>query len=201
MSVWNGWGAMMSLLVIAGAVNMARAQAPRSKPADEALSFSSDGAQRAKDVHWPVGFLPEDADLFVHNEIVIDATCEKVFANMADAQAWPSWYPNSQNVKLLNSSDGKLHEGTRFSWDTNGHHVDSRVHEFVPNSRIGWFGDTPKAHGYHTYLLSKINGGCHIVTEEVSKGPGALELRRNRPQAMHEAHDLWLSNLKKRSEN
>ena len=103
----------MSLLVIAGAVNMARAQAPRSKPADEALIFSSDGAQRAKDVHWPVGFLPEDADLFVHNEIVIDATCEKVFTNMADAQAWPSWYPNSQNVKLLNSSDGKLHEGTR----------------------------------------------------------------------------------------
>jgi hypothetical protein len=37
---------------------------------------------------------------------------------MADAQAWPSWYPNSQNVKLLNSPDGKLHEGTRFSWDT-----------------------------------------------------------------------------------
>ena len=201
MSVWNGWRAMMSLLVITGAATMAHAQTPRSKPTNEALIFNADGAQRSKDIHWPAGFLPEQADLFVHNEIVIEASCKKVFANMADAPAWPSWYPNSQNVKLLNSTDGKLHEGTRFSWDTNGHHVESRVHEFVPNSRIGWFGDTPKANGYHTYLLSKVNGGCRTVTEEVAKGPGAVELRKNRPQAMHEAHDLWLNNLRKRSEN
>jgi len=201
MSVWNGWKPVMSFLVIGGAVIMAYAQTPRSKPTNEALSFNSDGVQRSKYIHWPVGFLPEDADLFVHNEIVIDASCEKVFSNLADAQAWPSWYSNSRNVKLLNSSDGRLHEGTRFSWDTNGHHVESRVHEFVPDRRIGWFGDSPKANGYHTYLLSKISGGCHIVTEEVAKGPGAVELRKNQPQAMHEAHDLWLSNLKKRSEN
>jgi hypothetical protein len=120
---------------------------------------------------------------------------------MSDAQAWPSWYPNSQNVKLLNSPDGRLREGTRFSWDTFGLHFESRVHEFVPNSRIGWFGVSPSTNGYHTYLLSKTNEGCHVVTEEVVKGPGAVELRTNRPQAMHEGHDLWLSNLKQRSEN
>jgi hypothetical protein len=120
---------------------------------------------------------------------------------MADAQAWPSWYPNSQNVKLLNSPDGKLHEGTRFSWDTFGLHFESRVYGFVPNSRIGWFGDSSTTNGYHTYHLSKTNEGCHVVTEEVVKGPGAVELRKNRPEAMHEGHDLWLSNLKQRSEN
>jgi hypothetical protein len=27
-----------------------------------------------------------------------------------------------------------------------------------------------------------------------------VELRKNRPQAMHEGHDLWLSALKQRSE-
>ena len=113
MSVWNGWRAVMSLLVITGTVAMAHAQTPRLKLSNEALSFNSDGAQRSKDIHWPAGFLPEEADLFVHNEIVIDASCGEVFATMADAQAWPSWYPNSENVKLLNSSDGKLHEGTR----------------------------------------------------------------------------------------
>jgi len=201
MAVRDGWRAITSLLVITGVVTMARAQMPGSKPTNEALIFNSDGAQRSKAVHWPRGFHPEEADLFVHNEIVIDAPCERVFANLTDAQTWPSWYPNSHNVELLNSPDGKLHQGTRFSWDTNGHHVESRVHEFVPDSRVGWFGDSPQANGYHTYLLSKINGGCHIVTEEVAKGPRAVELRKNRPQAMHEAHDLWLSNLKKRSEN
>ena len=179
---------------------MGHAQAARSKPANEALTFNADGALRSQNIHWPDGFDPEQADLFAHNEIVIHASCEKVFANMADAQAWPSWYPNSQNVKLLNSPDGKLREGTQFSWDTFGLHFESRVHEFVPNSRIGWFGNSATTDGYHTYLLSKTNEGCHVVTEEVVKGPGAVELRKNRPQAMHEGHDLWLSNLKQRSE-
>src|ERR1700689_2265118 len=200
MSVWNGWRAMISLLVITGAVTMAHAQTPRSKPTNEALIFNFDGAQRSKDIHWAAGFLPYEADLFVHNEIVIEASCEKVFANMADAQAWPSRYPNSQNVKLLNSPDGKLHEGTEFSWATFGLHFESRVYGFVPNSRIGWFGDSSTTNGYHTYHLSKTNEGCHVVTEEVVKGPGAVELRKNRPQAMHEGHDLWLSNLKQLSE-
>jgi hypothetical protein len=105
-------------MVVLGAIAVGRAQTAPLKPINEALTFNGDGAQRSKDIHWPKGFHPEQADLFAHNEIVVHASCEKVFANMADAQAWPSWYPNSQNVKLLNSPDGKLHEGTRFSWDT-----------------------------------------------------------------------------------
>jgi uncharacterized protein YndB with AHSA1/START domain len=201
MPVGDGWSVGIYCMVVLGAIAVGRAQTASSKPINEALTFNGDGAQRSKDIHWPRGFHPEQADLFVHNEIVIDAPCEKVFANMTDAQAWPSWYPNSQNVKLLNSPDGKLHEGTRFSWDTNGHHVESRVHEFVPNNRIGWFGDSPTTNGYHTYLLSKTNEGCHVVTEEVVKGPGAVELRKTHPQAMHKGHDLWLRNLKQRSEN
>ncbi|HEX8892353.1 MAG TPA: SRPBCC family protein [Terriglobales bacterium] len=191
----------MSFLAVTGAVTMGHAQTARSQTINEALTFNADGAQRSEDIHWPDGFHPEQADLFAHNEILIHASCEKVFANMADAQAWPSWYPNSQNIKLLNSPDGKLHEGTQFSWDTFGLHFESRVHEFVPNSRIGWFGDSPSTNNYHTYLLLKTNDGCHVVTEEVVKGPGAVELRQNRPQAMHEGHDLWLKALKQRSEN
>jgi len=201
MSVWNGWRIRTLFLAMAGAITVAHAQAPRSKAGNEALTFNPDGAQRSKYINWPDGFHPEQADLFAHNEIVIHASCKQVFADMANAQAWPSWYPNSHNVKLLNSPDGKLHKGTRFSWDTNGHHVESRVHEFVPNSRIGWFGDAPGSNGYHTYLLSVTNEGCHVVTEEVVKGLAAVQLRKDRPQAMHEAHDLWLSTLKQRSEN
>ena len=201
MSVWNGWKVVMSFLAVVGAVTMAHAQTRQPKPTNEALTFNSDGAQRSKDIRWPEGFHPEQADLFAHNEIAVHAPCEKVFANMVDAQAWPSWYPNSQNIKLLNSPDGKLHKGTRFSWDTFGLHFESRVHEFAPNSRIAWFGDSSSTNNYHAYLLSKTHEGCRVVTEEVVKGPGAVELRKNRPQAMHDGHDLWLNALNQRSEN
>jgi uncharacterized protein YndB with AHSA1/START domain len=201
MSVSNEWRIVVSFLMVTGALTMAHAQAPRSTPTNEALTFNSDGAQRSKDIHWPNGFHPEQADLFAHNEVVVHASCEKVFANIVDAQAWPEWYPNSHNVRLLNSPDGKLHEGTRFSWDTFGVHIESRVHEFVTNSRIGWFGDGTGMNAYHTFLLLKTDEGCHIVTEEVVKGPGAVEFRKKQPSAMHEGHDLWLNTLKQRSEN
>jgi uncharacterized protein YndB with AHSA1/START domain len=201
MSTWKEWRVVVLCVMVTGAIVPGRAQTARSKPVNEALTVNGDGAQRSKDIHWPGGFHPEQADLFAHNEIVVHASCEKVFANIVDAQVWPSWYPNSHNVKLLNSPDGKLHEGARFSWDTFGVHIESRVHEFVPGSRIGWFGDGAGMNAYHTFLLLKTDEGCHIVTEEVVKGPGAVEFRQKQPDAMHEGHDLWLSTLKQRSEN
>ena len=201
MSVGDGWRIAIHCFVVVGAIAAGHAQTAQLKAANEAPTFNGDGAQRSRDIHWPDGSHPEQADLFAHNEIVVHASCEKVFANIADAQAWPSWYPNSHTVQLLNSPDGKLHEGTRFSWDTFGVHIESRVHEFVPNSRIGWFGNGTGMNAYHTFLLLKTDEGCHIVTEEVVKGPGAVEFRKKQPNAMHEGHDLWLSTLKQRSEN
>jgi Polyketide cyclase / dehydrase and lipid transport len=200
MSVWNGWRVATLCLVAIGTIAMGQAQTVGSKQINAALTSNGDGAERSKEIHWPNGFHPEQADLFAHNEIVVHASCQKVFANIVDAQAWPEWYPNSHNVKVLNSPDGKLHEGTRFSWDTFGVHIESRVHEFVPNSRIGWFGDGTGMHAYHTFLLLGTNEGCHIVTEEVVKGPGAVEFREKQPNVMHEGHDLWLRSLKQCSE-
>jgi hypothetical protein len=201
MSVGDGCRIAIYCIVVIGAIAAGRAQTAQLKAANEALTFNGDGAQRSRDIHWPDGFHPEQADLFAHNEIVVHATCEKVFANIVDAQAWPEWYPNSHNVNLLNSPNGKLQEGTRFSWDTFGVHIESRVHEFVLGSRIGWFGDGTGMNAYHTFLLLKTDEGCRIVTEEVVKGPGAIEFREKQPSAMHEGHDLWLNTLKQRSEN
>ena len=45
---------------------------------------------------------------FAHNEIFVHASCKKVFTNLADAQAWLSCYPNSHDVTLKDSLDGKL---------------------------------------------------------------------------------------------
>jgi hypothetical protein len=200
MTAWKVWKVVVAYMIVIGAIAVGRAQTAGSNRANEALTFNEDGAQRSKDIHWPDGFHPEQADLFAHNEIVVYTSCEKVFANLIDAPVWPSWYPNSHTVKLLNSPDGKLHEGTQFSWDTFGVHIESQVHEFVPNSRLGWFGNGTGMNAYHTFLLIRTNEGCHIVTEEVVKGPGAVEFRQKQPNAMHEGHDLWLSTLKQHSE-
>ena len=62
----------------------------KEKKMNEALTINGDGAQSNRDIHWPNGQHPEDADLYAHNEIMVNASCETVFANIVDAQSWPS---------------------------------------------------------------------------------------------------------------
>jgi Polyketide cyclase / dehydrase and lipid transport len=197
----------MTKYILGGAIAMgltflcasSNAQATE-KNMNEALTINADGAQRNPDIHWPKGQHPEDADLFAHSEIMVNASCETVFADIVDAQSWPSWYPNSHNVVVHNSPDNKLHEGTKFSWDTFGVHIESTVHELVPNSRIGWWGLGTGMKAYHTFLLVNTDQGCHIITEEVVRGEGAIKFRQEQPNAMHDGHDLWLKVIKERSE-
>ena len=63
---------------------------------NDALIINGDGAQLNPDIHWPKGQHPEDVDLYAHNEIIVNASCETVFANIVDAQSWPRWYQLSQ---------------------------------------------------------------------------------------------------------
>jgi len=173
-------------------------------PPDPGLASQSDNPDwplRSDAINWPAGHTPADAELFAHNELLIHASCETVWSHLIDAQAWPEWYPNSNNVELLNSPDGKLRQDTRFSWDTFGVHIESRVHEFVSNSRIGWFGEGTGMHAYHTFLLLETPEGCLVVTEEVVTGAAAVEFRKKDPGAMHRGHDLWLSSLQEVSES
>jgi hypothetical protein len=189
---------VLGVLLAGSAMSMA---GNAQMPAHQGLTFNGDGAMRSGKIHWPKGFDPNEADLFAHNEIVVHAGCGTIFANLTDAESWPSWYPNSKDVKVLNTPDHKLRKNARMSWETFGFHIDSRVHEFEPDSRIGWFGDGNGVQAYHTFLLAMTSDGCHVITEEVVKGPGAIQFREKQPDAMHNGHQLWLTTLKERSEN
>lgn len=162
--------------------------------------IDEDLERRSADIHWPDGFNPETADLFAHNEIQVNAPCHKVFMTLTAAEKWADWYPNSKDVKVRGSRDGKLRKGRKFDWMTFGLAVHSRVHEFVPNRRIGWFGSAADLEAYHTWFLSPKAGGCFVQTEEVVKGQGAIDLRKSDPAAMHKGHDIWNETLKATAE-
>jgi len=162
--------------------------------------MNDDLAQRSPDLHWPDGFSPDDADLFAHNEIVIDAPCATVWQHLIEAEQWPQWYPYSQDVLILNNRTGVLREDSRFQWRTFGIDVISEVFEFVPDSRIGWYGRAPGLTSYHTWRLLDAPNCCHVVMEEAAKGRVAVALRDADPDGMHKGHDLWNSRLKERAE-
>ena len=161
------------------------------------MTMKTDLANRSPEIHWPEGFDPSQADLFSHNELVIQAPCERVWSKIIDATQWPTWYPNSKDVRILNGTSVLARE-TIFRWTTFGLPLESKVNEFVPYSRIGWYGYAPGAAPtfYHTWYLTPEGNSCRVVTDEVGKGPDAAHLRQTDEGLMHRGHDLWLATLK-----
>jgi hypothetical protein len=162
------------------------------------MTMKDDLANRSPDIHWSDGFTPADADLFSHNELLINAPCENVWGHIVEATKWPQWYPNSSNVQILSDGGSVLKKNTIFRWTTFGLPLESRVVEFVRFSRIGWFGYAPGTAPsfYHTWYLTSEPDGCRVITDEVGKGETAVHLRETDEGAMHRGHDLWLATLK-----
>ncbi len=160
------------------------------------MSMKSDLANREKDIHWPQSFDPSQADLFSHNELLINASCARIWSHIIDANKWPEWYPNAREVKI--TGDTELTDGTMFRWTTFGLPIESKVNEFTPYTRIGWYGYAPGTTPsfYHTWYLKTRGDACLVVTDEVGKGKDAVHLRETDEGLMHRGHDLWLATLK-----
>ena len=164
------------------------------------MTMKDDLANRSRDIHWPAGFDPAKADLFAHNELVIHAPCERVWQHIIDATKWPEWYPNAKAVQIMNGT--VLGQGSVFRWTTFGLPIESKVNEFVPYRRMGWYGYAPGTDPsfYHTWFLTPTSDGCSVVTDEVGIGKDAAHLRETDESLMHRGHDLWLATLKWMSE-
>lgn len=161
-------------------------------------TMALDLAARSTAIHWPAAFDPQRAELFAHNELILDAACETVWRYIVDAAGWPDWYPNARGVQLLDGAP-ELAQGVRWRWTTFGFAIESRVHEFVTNERLGWFGRAPGQAPafYHAWLLLPFKQTrCRVVMEEVGIGPDAAAFRAADEARMHRGHALWLATLK-----
>ena len=92
----------------------------------------------------------------------------------------------------------ELNAGSVFQWTTFGLPLESRINEFTPHSRIGWYGYArgEKPSFYHTWYLTAAGESCLVVTDEVGRGSSAAHLRQSDESLMHRGHDLWLATLK-----
>jgi hypothetical protein len=97
------------------------------------MTMMDDLVNRSPDIHWPQGFDPTQADLFSHNEVLINAKCERVWQHIIDATKWPDWYPNSKEVHIVGNGGTVLKEGTTFRWTTFGLEQDQRVCTLLSN--------------------------------------------------------------------
>jgi hypothetical protein len=135
----------------------------------------------------------------VRNEISIAAAPEIVWARLIRAVEWPSWYPNSANVRIAGEAHD-LSANARFSWRTFGVTVRSTVREFEPKTRIAWDGTGPAMDVYHAWLIEPRGASCWVLTEETQNGLAPRFQALFMPKRMFNGHQLWLERLKERSE-
>jgi uncharacterized protein YndB with AHSA1/START domain len=200
----NGFSAVLSFTVVVSLLLMgvsawgqANDQQDHRTERKTIMTMKDDLANRSPHIHWPEGFDPAKADLFSHNELLINASCERVWQHIIEATKWPEWYPNSKDVRIVDGGS-VLKDSTVFRWTTFGLPLESKIHEFVPFSRIGWYGYALGAEPtfFHTWYLTPKGDGCHVVTDESGHGRDAAHLRETDEGLMHRGHDLWLATLK-----
>ena len=112
------------------------------------VAITDDRQRRSAPIHWPADAGPDRADLFAHNDIVINAPAEVIWDRLIRATAWPEWYSNATSV-TVSDPGGVLGPGVTFDWATFGAAIHNTVHEFEPASRIGWYATTDQWFAYH----------------------------------------------------
>ncbi|GAA5165165.1 MULTISPECIES: SRPBCC family protein [Amycolatopsis] len=143
---------------------------------------------------WPEGMAPDQATLHARNELTIPAAPEPLWDRLVDATAWPAWYPNARNVRVLGATE--LAEGVRFRWTTFGLRGTCTVTTFRPYRELAWSSAFLGSRAHHRWrFTAKPDGTTTVVTEETQRGllPG-LFTSRVRAGLLH-WHQRWLEGL------
>ena len=161
------------------------------------MMMQQDLANRLPNIHWPPDFSPDQADYFAHNDLYIAAPCEKVWQKFVAVTQWPQWFVLCKKVEIISGGSDELQQGTVFRW-TSSVVADASIHEFIPFSRIGWYGYTPGTEPayYHAWCFVPEGQGCRAIYEEVGKGEAAIRLREKDEGGLHRSHDLMLASLR-----
>ncbi|HRI66368.1 MAG TPA: SRPBCC family protein [Polyangium sp.] len=145
-------------------------------------------------INWPPRFDPKVAPIHVRNELAMDAPPAAVWAWLIRASEWPLWYSNSAAVRI-DGGARDLSAGVEFRWRTFNMPLVSRVHEFVPGERIGWFAVGVGIDVYHAWLIEPRGSGCWVLTEETQYGFVSRLGKLFMPQNMSKWHQIWLEKL------
>ena len=163
------------------------------------IKWSFSALSKPNQILWPKGFEPENNPVHVRNELAIPHPPETIWVWLIRAQIWPTWYPNSTNIRFLSGQPPDLNLNTRFRWKTFGVTIKSTVLEFEPYERLGWDAHNTGLDSYHAWLIQKTNQGSNVITEETEHGWLAQLGNTLRPNRIHQMHQIWLERLSEKA--
>ena len=166
-----------------------------------ALTFSAFTQQNSSEkINWPLGYEPSKSKFYVHNEIVINASPEKVWGFLIDALKWQSWYKGAKNVAFSIQTDTVLNANSVFNWETMRLKFESTIKQFELNRLLAWESKKKSIQGFHVWLIVPTDNGCKVITDESQNGWLTFFEKTFQGKKLKKLHDVWLLELKKKSE-
>lgn len=151
-------------------------------------------------INWPDEYNPTKTSFYVYNEININASPEKVWKILIDAEKWSEFYVGAENIKIIDGSSSLLNSKSSFQWKTMGLDFVSEIKEFETNSKLSWLSNKKSIKGYHAWLILPTNYGCRLITAESQKGFLTLLQKIFKPKKLLKLHDIWLKGIKLKAE-
>jgi len=151
------------------------------------------------EVKWPDYYQPARCPVHVRNELDMAASPAQVWAWLARADLWPSWYVNAARVTFREGPHPELKIGTSFRWKTFGVRIHSKVLECVAGERMAWDAKSLGVDAYHAWVLQPSEKGCRVLTEETQHGWLAWLSNLLMPKRMQHFHQIWLEALEKKA--
>ena len=162
-----------------------------------AQTTQQDLKRRNHQAAWPAGLDPVNADVFNHNQLTLEESCDAIYSWLAAPQDWSSWLIFVRDVQLA-PSNAPLSVGSRFKWTIFGFPIEAEVFVAEPGRRFGYTltppGPPPRY--AQTWLLTSEGSGCTVTTEEVGVGELARSATSSGDLTVFLAHELWLASLR-----
>ena len=133
----------------------------------------------------------------VHNEIIIDASPEEVWAILSDTDNYDSWNPVMKLVK------GELREGSKVTYqftqdEQSVSEITATVQQIIPYKLLNQSGGIPIVLTYnHKYILEPHDNGTKVIIHEDYRG---IYVNFWNPQPVEEAYGRLNNALKEKVE-
>jgi uncharacterized protein YndB with AHSA1/START domain len=138
----------------------------------------------------------QEAPVIQKNEIVINATPEKVWQILTNIGDWDKWNERIKNPKL----QGQLDVGSSFTWKTNGSKIKSEIHSLTPDKILGWQGKALGASAIHNWYLEPTENGTKVRVEESMEGWIINLMKKKMNEKLADDMLYWLEQLKRECE-
>lgn len=167
-----------------------------------ARTTEEDLLRRDPEMAWPVDLNPATADLFNHNRLTMEQSCDTVYSWLSAPQDWPSWLIFARDVRL-DDPKAPVGVGSRFAWTIFDIPIVAEVFVAEPGRRFGYTVTPPGPPPQYvqSWLLTPTGSGCTVTTEEVGVGDLARQTRARGDLLVYLAHELWLASLRFVSRN